>query len=197
MLARSREGSEMMGGRKRLLLGGLALLAVAACAPRQQPGSIGNLDSKNGFRQARFNTAFTEFEGLEFTKAKEGLGCYQRADEDLKVGDAEVEYIEYCFHEGRLAAVIQYGIGADTATQLLKALRHAYGKGERLTGRGADGRSVPIGEIWKGGKVTATLVYVESEVNPMMDMPEVVVTLSSNALLAERDRAAARNAPAR
>jgi hypothetical protein len=180
----------MMRGRQPAAFAPLvcALIAVAACAPRQQLGSMGNLDAKNGFRGARFNTAFSEFKGLEFSKFKEGLSCFQRDEEDLQVGEAQVEYIEYCFYDGRLAGVIQYGIGADTATQLLKALRGAYGKGERLTRRGPDGTSYPLGEIWKGRRVTATLVFVESEVNPMMDMPEVVVTLSSNELLAERDR---------
>jgi hypothetical protein len=172
-----------------LLVG--SLVAATACAPRHQEGSVANLDSKYGFRKARFATAFAEFDGLTFSEFKEGLSCFQRQDEQLRVGEAELQYIEYCFYEGRLAAVVQYGIGADTATKLLKALRRAYGQGERLTGRNAEGHSYPIGEIWKGRSVTATLVFIESEVNPMMDMPEVVVTLSSNELLAERDRAKA------
>jgi hypothetical protein len=171
-----------------------ALAALAACAPRQEPGRIANLDAKNGFRGARFHAAFSEFDGLAFSRFKDGLGCYRRSGDDLKVGEARVEYIEYCFYDGRLAGVIQWGVGADTATELLKALRTAYGKGERLTGHNADGRSYPIGEMWRGKKVTATLVSVESEVNPMMDIPEVVVLLSSNDLLAERDRAAAAKA---
>jgi hypothetical protein len=187
-----------MGGRQRhaaLALLACSLIGVAACAPRQQAGSIRNLDAKNGFREARFGTPFAEFEGLEFSKRKKGLSCFQRGEEDLQVGDAHLEYIEYCFHQDRLAAVIQYGIGADTAAQLLKALRRAYGRGERLTRRSDDGTSYPIGEMWKGGEVTATLVFIESEVNPMMDMPEVVVTVSSNRLLAQSDRASAAELP--
>jgi hypothetical protein len=190
---------EMTGGRHWACLAIVLCLltAATACAPRPKAGSIANLDAKNGFRKARFATAFDEFDGLKFSEFKEGLSCFQRPDERLQVGEAKLEYIEYCFLEGRLAAVIQYGIGAETASELLRALRRAYGKGERLTGRNAEGNPYPIGEIWKGRNVTATLVFVESEVNPMMDMPEVVVTLSSNELLAARDRARAAQAPAR
>jgi hypothetical protein len=162
-----------------------SVLALAACAPRA--GTIRNLDEKNGFRDASFDTPLSEFEDMKFVELREGMACYRRENENLSVGDAALLYIHYCFVEGRLASVVLRGAGAATAGALAKRLRTAYGRGEPLFGRDAAGNRHPVGQMWSGERVSAVLLFVRPPDMPFADNAEVVVTLSSNPLLARRD----------
>jgi hypothetical protein len=172
-------------GRIQVLV---VLAMLAGCAFHQQSGSVANLDEKNGFREVRFLTPLTEFNDLEFVELKNGMGCFKRPKEDLVVGDATVGTIRYCFYKGRLGSVSLWGAGAKTAGELVQDLRRNYGNGEPISLRKEDGTG-PIGEMWKGEKVTAVLLFVEHRTFPQMDVSEVVVTLSANEILEEMDAA--------
>jgi hypothetical protein len=138
----------------------VGLALLAGCSLHKPSGSLAKLDEKNGFRDVRLLTPLTEFNDLEFVELKNGMGCFKRPKEDLVVGDATVGSIRYCFYKGRLGSVSLWGAGAKTA-----------------------------GELWKGEKVTAVLLFVEHRTFPQMDMSEVVVTLSANEILEEMDAA--------
>jgi hypothetical protein len=114
------------------------------------------------------------------------MGCFKRRNENLIVGESTVGSIRYCFYKGRLGSVSVWGAGAKTAGDLLKELRENYGNGEPFTMRKPDGTG-PVGEMWKGERVTAVLLFVEHKTYPQMDVSEVVVTLSANEVLQEMD----------
>jgi hypothetical protein len=165
----------------------LALLAMwAGCAFHQQTGNVANLDEKNGFRDVRLLTPLTEFNDLEFVELKNGMACFKRRNEDLVVGDATVGTIRYCFYKGRLGSISLWGAGAKTAGDLVRELRRNYGNGEPFSLRKEDGTG-PVGEMWKGERVTAVLLFVEHRSFPQMDVSEVAVTLSANEILQEMD----------
>jgi hypothetical protein len=170
------------GGVQVLIL----LVLLAGCAFHKQAGSVAKLDAKNGFRDVRLLTPLSEFHDLEFVELKNGMGCFKRRTEDLIVGEATVGSIRYCFYKGRLGSVSVWGAGAKTAGDLLKELRENYGNGEPFTMRKPDGTG-PVGEMWKGERVTAVLLFVEHKTYPQMDVSEVVVTLSANEVLQEMD----------
>lgn len=172
------------GGIKALLI----LMVLAGCAAHNRTGNLTKLDEKNGFRDMRFLTPLTEFEDLEFVELKNGMGCFKRRKEDLVVGEATVGSIRYCFYKGRLASISVWGAGSKTAGDLLKELRRNYGNGEPFSLRKEDGTG-PVGEMWKGEKVTAVLLYAPHRSFPQMDVSEVALTLSSNEILQEMDEA--------
>lgn len=161
---------------------------LAGCGYHRQLGSVANLDEKNGFRDVRFLAPLTEFHDLEFVELKNGMACFKRRNEDLAVGDAVLGSIRYCFYKGRLASVSLWGAGGKTAGELVQELRRSYGNGEPFSMRKEDGTG-PVGEMWKGEKVTAVLLFVEHRSFPQMDVSEVAVTLSANEILEEMDAA--------
>lgn len=164
----------------------LLALALAGCAAQQVPGDLHRLDEKNGFRDARLETPLTEFPDFEPAGKAKDLSCFRRKDEDLEVSGTTMSRIRYCFYANRLASVMMWGVGADAAGDLLHTMREQYGKGEQLNAR-SDAGPQPIGEIWRGARVTAVLLYVDRQSFMPLDDGEVLVTLSSNRLLAQRD----------
>ncbi len=170
-------------------------LVLTGCAARHVPGDLHRLDEKNGFRDARLEASLTEFPDLEPAGKIKDLRCFRRKDEDLEVSGATMSRIRYCFYDNRLASVMMWGVGADVAGDLLNSMREQYGKGEQLNARN-DAGPQPIGEIWRGARVTAVLLYVDRQSFMPLDDGEVLVTLSSNRLLAQRDAEKKLAAPA-
>lgn len=166
----------------------LALVLLAGCAFSQEAGSVAKLDEKSGFRDVELLASLTEFDDLEFVELKNGMACFKRRNEDLIVGEATVGSIRYCFYKGRLGSISLWGAGAKTAGELVTQMRRNYGGGEPFSLRKEDGTG-PVGEIWRGEKVTAVLLFVEHRSFPQMDVSEVVVTLSANEILKEMDEA--------
>jgi hypothetical protein len=166
----------------------IGLVIVAGCGFYKQAGNVAKLDEKNGFRDVRLLTPLSEFPDLQFVELKNGMGCFKRPKENLTVGEATVGSIRYCFYKGRLASVSLWGAGAKTAGALVKEMRRNYGNGEPFSMRQEDGTG-PVGEMWKGEKVTAVLLFVEHRSFPQMDVSEVAVTVSANEILEEMDLA--------
>lgn len=164
----------------------LLVVVLAGCAFHKPTGSVARLDEKNGFRDVHLLTPLTQFDDLEFVELKNGMGCFKRRKENLVVGETTVGSIRYCFYKGRLGSISLWGAGAKTAGDLLREMRRNYGNGEPFSLRKDDGTG-PVGEIWKGDRVTAVLLFVEHRSFPQMDVSEVVVTLSANEILSEMD----------
>jgi len=166
----------------------IVLLFLAGCSLSQRTGSVAKLDAKNGFRGVQLLSPLTQFDDLEFVELKNGMACFKRQNEDLTVADTTVGSIRYCFYKGRLGSISLWGAGGKTAAELVTEMRRNYGTGEPFSLRKEDGTG-PVGEIWRGEKVTAVLLFVEHRSFPQMDVSEVVVTLSANEVLAQMDEA--------
>ncbi|MBC8084112.1 MAG: hypothetical protein H7Z21_12960 [Hymenobacter sp.] len=109
---------------KHLLLLCLLLLAIPS---RAQFANA--LDAKNGFRDAVFGASVETLPGA--TPLGQGEGdtqCYSRATDELKIGDAQLSDISYCYYKGRLYSVTLATAGAANSRALRDALEAAYGR---------------------------------------------------------------------
>ena len=158
---------------------------LMGCAVQGGNGTLHRLDERNGFRSARFGTPLTAFSNLKLIETRNGFDCFERPEDDLTIGDATLSQIRYCFYRDRLASVVLSAQGVEATQQLLRAMRASYGQGEPLA-VGAPG-GAPVGELWRGQRVTAMLLFVQRDTYALMETGDVAVTLWSNELLARRD----------
>jgi hypothetical protein len=128
--------------------------------PEPEPGSLAYLDAHNGFRDLTFGEPPTP--RMVLTNEVGAKQYYTRLDEDLSLGDAQLEQLIYGFYKERLQTVILQTKGAANSRACLEALQHLYGLGAqpdpsrlRYTWRGSqvsvsyqeDGRTHDA-EIW-------------------------------------------------
>jgi hypothetical protein len=93
------------------------------------PGTLSNLDAKNGFRDLTFGQPPTPEMRLE-----EDAGdtkSYVRATDDLTIGGAQLHYIHYHFYKNRLEAVFIRTKGYVNSVAIVEVLHQAYGKGNQ------------------------------------------------------------------
>jgi hypothetical protein len=93
------------------------------------------LDDKNGFREARFGMSQGSFKNLIFVSRNIQEGFiyeekYKMNNDDLHIGDFNLDAIHYNFYKGQLISII-IEVNNDYSNQIgvLKVLEAAYGKG--------------------------------------------------------------------
>ncbi len=137
---------------------------------RLQEG-IAKLDEKNGFRNRRFGMSIDTFLGhAAKPEQKKGLTILRDAKDDMVIGRATANMINYVFWKGKLARVeitfTNLNGNDQTAARVHQALKMMYGRGmwgdpirpyldtyvEILKSRGGVGRNpIPINPIvWQG-----------------------------------------------
>jgi len=89
------------------------------------------LDEKNGFREYKFGIDTSAIPNLKLTETDNtGLTrFYEKTDEKLSIGDAEIESIAYGFYKGQFYSVLIKTKGYSNSKALLEMMRELYGKG--------------------------------------------------------------------
>lgn len=102
-------------------------------------GTIGYLDARFGFRDLTFGQAIAECPGMRPLEnrlsegGKTSVQTYVRDTDELKIGAATLESIEYLFYRGRLMSVEISAKGWEKYSILSGAFEAAYGPGESLS----------------------------------------------------------------
>lgn len=133
---------------KNLLLFCLLFAGLAANAQ-----SIEDLDAKNGFRDATFGNSITKMKGLVAVATEGSDKCYRRTSDVLKISNAPLRSIEYCFYKGVLASITVTYTTEETREKLLQSLQIAYGLGLDST----DYKPSITGNFWRGKVVSMLL----------------------------------------
>jgi hypothetical protein len=167
------------------VVGAVLAAMLMSCAVQGGKGSVRRLDERNGFRSARFGTPVAGFGNLKLVGTRNGFECFEQAEDDLTLGEVTLSQIHYCFYRDRLATVVLSAQGVAATQELLRSLRLSYGQGEPLAS-GAPG-GAPVGELWRGQRVTAMLLFVQRDTFALMETGDVAVTMWSNELVTQRD----------
>jgi hypothetical protein len=129
-------------------------------------GHIHYLDFRNGFRGVKFGTPFSSFQGLELVRDTGATKTYRKANDDLKIGEAQLEQIRYQFVEDKFMGVSLFTKEESDGEALLVVLELAYGGGipQKPHAGGADsGHATHAHEfLWKGKVANARLTFGES-----------------------------------
>lgn len=129
---------------RRLALTLALLFATGAAAD----GGLADLDAEDGFRDARFGSAFESFSGLALLTddGARRTTLYLRPGDDLRFGGATLDGVTYGFYAGRLYFVTLFSSGARNARETLAELERAYGPGTRVPGNALE-------YSWHGSRV--------------------------------------------
>jgi hypothetical protein len=87
------------------------------------------LDEKYGFREAKFEMSIDSIKNL--TKIGEKGDNYKSTNENLKIGDYDLNEITYSFYNGQLCMIKIDIKGYRNSSGFLKILQSAYGEGDK------------------------------------------------------------------
>jgi hypothetical protein len=111
------------------------------------PGSLDDLDSKNGFRDLTFGDPPTNSMVLKDEAGEKKY--YTRPEDDLSIGGARADQVIYGFAKNRLSTILIQTKGLTNSRALLEVLRHAYGPGSQSD------PSLPR-YTWRGSRVSVS-----------------------------------------
>lgn len=119
---------------------------LVASAPISARAEMGPLDGELTFRDLRFGAPLQAVEGLVAVETQgPGRVCYERPDDDLRLGAATLRSLRYCFDRGRLTMVRMEVAGAQHSDALLAWFEKRFGRGRRERGA-EDVRRI----VWEG-----------------------------------------------
>lgn len=106
-----------------------------------------------GFRGVPLGTPLAALPRLEAVESRgPGRLCYERRDEDLRLGDGVAASIRWCFYRDVLEAVEIVARGGRNTAALLDVLQAEYGSGRR---EGSGLRGGPLRILWQGTDASA------------------------------------------
>ncbi len=100
--------------------------------------SVGDLDTKYGFRDLKFETDTSAIEGLQLGEATAAKLLATRPTDAMKVGKATISRIEYGFYMGRLFEVTLITKGLTNSHELREVLESQFGEGALVSAAGQD-----------------------------------------------------------
>ena len=110
----------------------------------------------DGFRGIRWGTDISCLEGMEpgpKTKAPDLTKIYYKMGEIPKIGDAQLEDIQYLFYKGKLWLVDIYASGFDNVAALERVVINRFGPADINE----------TNQKWWGGKVTSITFKFDDE----------------------------------
>ena len=120
-------------------------------------GSFGTVHAfrkePEGFRGIKWGTHIDKCKDLYFLGVSDVWTRYQRNNENLKIGEATVQQIEYYFYKNRFHSARVRFFGEQNLLDLRKTLSQAYGKGITHV------RGYAVEYQWHGSKVDINIEY--------------------------------------
>jgi hypothetical protein len=164
----------------RPILGVIILIVMFLSQSATAQGTSGALDTKNGFRDAKFGMLLSAFKGMVSTGTTvAGNGRktieYKRLSDVLRIGDIKLISISYTFYNDKLY-YISIVSDEEERAPLQNTFTQAYGKPRQLVK--ADNPDLfdltaslskyyrtpiakPKGHVWDGSKVKLTIVSTD------------------------------------
>jgi hypothetical protein len=129
-------------------------------------GHVHYLDYRNGFRGVKFGTPVSSFQGLELIRDTGASKIYRKTIDDLKIGEAQLEQIQYHFVDDKFMGVSLFTKDESDGKAFLAILELAYGNGipqkPQPGGEGTSHTSHAHEFLWKGKVANARLTFGEN-----------------------------------
>lgn len=138
-------------------------------------GHIGHLDYLNGFRNRKFGTDISQFQGLTLLKDNGTQKIYSSNPEKLEVGDGHLHSINYIFYKDKFMGVMLTARGEENRRYIYGVFVAAFGNGKKPP-TSEDGGEY----FWTGRTTSARLV--------MKGQEDMQLWIGSNSLQAEYDK---------
>jgi hypothetical protein len=126
-------------------------------------GHVHYLDYRNGFRGVKFGTPVSSFQGLELIRDTGAAKFYRKTNDDLKIGEAQLEQIRYHFVDDKFMGVSLFTKDESDGEALLVVFELAYGRGipqkPQPGGEGTSHASHAHEFLWKGKIANARLTF--------------------------------------
>lgn len=126
-------------------------------------GHVHYLDYRNGFRGVKFGTPLSSFQGLELIRDTGATKIYRKANDDLRIGEAQLEQIRYHFVDDKLMGVSLFTKDESDGQALRVVFELAYGNGiPQKPQPGGEGTSHAFHAhefLWKGKIANARLTF--------------------------------------
>jgi hypothetical protein len=127
-------------------------------------GHVHYLDYRNGFRGVKFGTPVSSFQGLELIRDTGATKIYRKTNDDLKIGEAQLEQIRYHFADDKFMGVSLFTKDESDGQALLVVFQLAYGNGipqkPQPGGVGTSHASHAHEFLWKGKVANARLTFI-------------------------------------
>jgi hypothetical protein len=81
----------------------------------------------DGFKGLRWGDSLRSFRYMKFAGESDGIRYYVKMNDEMYIGNAGVEKIEYAFFSDRLVGVVVNSSGRDNSRLLFETLKLAYG----------------------------------------------------------------------
>jgi hypothetical protein len=129
-------------------------------------GHVHYLDFRNGLRGVKFGTPVSSFQGLELIRDTGATKIYRKSNDDLKIGEAQLEQIRYHFVEDKFMGVSLFTKEESDGETLLTVFELAYGNGipqkPHSGGENPNHTTHAHEFLWKGKVANARLTFGEN-----------------------------------
>jgi hypothetical protein len=129
-------------------------------------GHVHYLDYRNGFRGVKFGTPLSSFQGLELIRDTSATKTYKKANDDLKIGEVQLEQIRYHFVDDKFMGVSLFTKEESDGEALLVVFELAYGNGipqkPHPGGENSSHTTHAHEFLWKGKVANARLTFGEN-----------------------------------
>jgi predicted PilT family ATPase len=140
-----------------LLIIFMGLILIDSFAFSQGLGDFKPGSKPDGFRGIKWRTEISTLKDMVFVMAiDEDVKRYKRRGDELKIGKAKLDYIQYEFRKGRFYLVEIGFQGVENLKNLKEAMSEIYGKG-----RSVSEKTEKLSEsyFWKGEKTDIMVIY--------------------------------------
>jgi hypothetical protein len=148
---------------------GVPTLVISRGAEPNKPSATaqqtGKLDSLTGFRDQKFGTPFSEFQGLTLEQDKGAIKLYSKKDDNLTLGLVKLQAIVYHFFQDKFYAVSLHTGDRENTLGLLRVAVAAFGTGDRRQNAADD-----LDQSWQGKSAEAFF-----NVNPRTDQGSLFI----------------------
>jgi len=113
-----------------------------------KPGS-----EPDGFRDIKWGTDISTLKDMVFVMAVEkNVKRYERKRDELKIGKAKLDYIQYEFRKGKFYLVEIGFQGVENFNRLKETMFETYGKGQKMTDNTES-------YFWEGEKTDIIMIF--------------------------------------
>jgi hypothetical protein len=117
-------------------------------SPEFKPGS-----EPDGFRGIKWGTDISTLKDMVFIDAiYKDMKRYERRGDELKIGKAKLDYIQYEFRKGRFYLVEMWFQGIENFNHVKETMFEIFGKGRSMSEK-------TEGYFWEGEKTDMIMIY--------------------------------------
>lgn len=109
----------------------------------------------DGFRSMKWGTSFNEFKNMKLKESANGFKTYTKTNDELKIGDVPLKFIEYDFWNNKFQGVtIRVANGDSNFRQIVKMFKIKFGNI-------GDYKPTGSGDAWIGDITSIWVTYMQ------------------------------------